>query len=408
MTAVDPDAAVPSPEAYSPVAPAVLEDPFPSYDELRAACPVHHDPAMGMFSLSRHKDVIDVLRDPVLWSNRHGPGVGFSDQSLGDMQHDDPPEHQHRRNLARSWFLPSAVKRLEPELRRLAESLLESLAPRRAADLYEQYALPMPVTSFCSLVGVDLRDREQFLQWADDLTTGMAYPERSVDARKGMSAFTLSEVRRRRELAAAGDPLPPGLLSHLATAEWGDDGSPMPDAEVVGMVNQLLIAGHETTTSLITNCVWRLLEARSERWERVVADPRLVPVAIEESLRHDPPVLGLCRTNNQAVSIHGTSIAPDSKVMLLFASANRDESVFGRPAEFRLDRSPDEAARHLSFGWGIHHCLGSRLARLTARVAIETLVARVPDLRLAGTTERVPSPFLWGRKRLPVEWVTTD
>ncbi|HET9078452.1 MAG TPA: cytochrome P450 [Acidimicrobiales bacterium] len=390
--------------AYSPVAPEVVADPFPAYVGLRGGCPVHHDPGLDLYSLSRHADVVDVLRSPAKWSNRHGPGVGFSDQSLGDMQHDDPPEHQKRRNLARDWFLPSAVRRLEPDLRDLAGSLLDALGPRGSADLYEEYALPMPVTSFCSLLGVDLVDREQFLRWADDLTTGMAYPERSVEARRGMSAFTRQEVRRRRQAAAAGRALPPGLLSHLATAPWGDDGSPMPDAEVVGMVNQLLVAGHETTTSLITNCVWRLLEHPADRWERVVADPGLIPAAIEESLRHDPPVLGLCRTSNGTVDIEGVRIAPESKVMVLFASANRDGSVFTRPDEFVLDRDPGEATRHLSFGWGIHHCLGSRLARLTARVAIETLARRVPDLRLAGPTERVPSPFLWGRKRLPVEW----
>jgi cytochrome P450 len=262
----------------------------------------------------------------------------------------------------------------------------------------------MPVTSFCSLVGVEFDDRARFLAWADDMTAGMAYPERAVEARREMSAFTRAEVRRRRQAAAEGRPLPEGLLSHLATAAWEEDGSPMSDEEVVGMVNQLLVAGHETSTSLITNCVWRLLEQREERWERVVADPSLIPVAIEESLRHDPPVLGLCRTNNEPVEIHGTALERDSKVMALFASANRDGAVFSDPDAFSLDRDPNEVQRHLSFGWGIHHCLGSRLARLTGRVALETLVERLPDLRLAGATERVPSPFLWGRKRLPVEW----
>jgi cytochrome P450 len=359
---------------------------------------------MGLYSLSRHEDVLGVLRDPSSWSNRHGPGIGFSDQSLGDMQHDDPPEHQKRRNLARDWFLPSAVRRLEPDLRSLAGSLLDELVPRGRADLYSEYALPMPVTSFCSLLGLTVGDRAQFVRWADDLTTGMAYPEKSVDARRAMSAFTGAEVRRRRERAAQGEDLPDGLLSHLAIAPWGDDGRPMPVPEVVAMVNQLLVAGHETTTSLITNCVWRLLEVRSDRWDRVVAQPTLIPAVIEESLRHDPPVLGLCRTNNQPLVLDSHSVPAGSKVMVLFASANRDESVFSCPDEFRLDRDGVEVTRHLSFGWGIHHCLGSRLARLTARVALETLAERIPDLRLDGATERVPSPFLWGRKRLPVAW----
>jgi cytochrome P450 len=391
---------------YSPVAEPVVDDPFPSYAALRAACPVHRgdEMAVPLYSVSRYDDVVSALREPTLWSNRHGPGIGFSDQSRGDMQHDDEPEHQRRRHLALPWFLPSAVKRLEQELRTLAETLADGLAGAGRADLYTDFALPLPVTSFCSVLGLTVDDRDQFVEWADALTLGMAYPERSEQGRREMSKFTAAEVGRRRQLAVDGRPLPDGLLSHLATAAWDDDGAPMPVVEVVGMVNQLLVAGHETSTSLITNCVWRLLEEREDRWERIVADPTLVPVAIEESLRFDPPVLGLCRTNAVATEVQGVDVPSDSKVMLLFASANRDGEVFDDAGSFRLDRSPSEACRHLAFGWGIHHCLGSRLARLTGRVAVETLASRLPSLRLDGPSERVPSPFLWGRKRLPVAW----
>lgn len=389
---------------YTPVAEDVLTDPFPAYAALREQCPVHHEEDIGLYSVSRHEDIVEVLKRPVMWSNRHGPGIGFSDQSLGDMQHDDPPEHQKRRNLARDWFVPSAVKRMEPDLRQIAGELLNSIFPRGEADLYADYALPLPVTSFCSLLGITLDDRDSFIHWADQLTLGMAYPERAVQARRDMRAFTLGELGRRRVMAGAGEDLPPGLLSHLAVAPWADDGAPMLDEEIVGMVNQLLVAGHETTTSLITNCVWRLLEDRSDRWDRIVAEPALIAAALEESLRHDPPVLGLCRTNNEDTSIGSVPVPAGSKVMVLFASANRDPSVFSEPDIFRLDRDAGETARHLSFGWGIHHCLGSRLARLTAGVAVELLATRISSLRLVGPTERVPSPFLWGRKHLPVAW----
>ena len=174
--------------------------------------------------------------------------------------------------------------------------------------------------------------------------------------------------------------------------------------EVVGMVNQLLIAGHETTTSLITNCVWRLLEDRPNRWERVVADPSLIRTTVEESLRFDPPVLGLCRTNNEEVTLHGVTLPVDSKLMVLYASANRDEATFDEPDAFRVDRPLGESMRHFSFSWGIHHCLGAHLARLTGRVALEVLTQRLPELRLDGAPTRIPSPFLWGRKTLPVAW----
>jgi cytochrome P450 len=177
----------------------------------------------------------------------------------------------------------------------------------------------------------------------------------------------------------------------------------MPDDQLAAMVLQLMVAGHETTTSLITNLVWRLLEERS-RWEAIVANPALAETAVEESLRYDPPVLGLCRTNKKPVTLGGYELEPNTKVMLLYASANRDPAAFRDPDEFRIDRDLQELAHHYSFGWGTHHCLGARLARQTARIGLEVLVERLPDLRLAGPTERIAPAFLWGRRKLPVAW----
>jgi cytochrome P450 len=392
---------------YSPIDPAVLTDPAPAYAELRARCPVHRGDVDGreLYTLARRDDVAAALRDHETWSNLQGPGLHRDVGTPGDMQHDDPPEHDRRREFARRWFVPPAVAALEAPLRALAASLATELAGRVAehgqADLYADYALPLPVTSFCALMGLEIADKERFVHWADELTEGMTYPDRAVQARRELRAFTAAEVARRRALAASGEPLPAGLLSHLATSPY-DGGEPMPAAEVVEMVNQLLVAGHETTTSLITNCVWRLLEDRDQRWERVVAESRLVLHAVEESLRFDPPVLGLCRTNNRPVTLHGVSIPADAKVMMLYASANRDATAFDRPDEFVVDRPISESMHHLSFSWGVHHCLGAHLARLTGRVAVGTLVERVPALRLAGEPTRVPAPFLWGRKTLPV------
>ena len=196
----------------------------------------------------------------------------------------------------------------------------------------------------------------------------MAYPERGREARQELSAFTTTEVERRRDLADAGrrEDLPEGLLTHLAVDAYSDDGERMPLRELVNMVNQLLIAGHETTTSLITNCVWRLLEDRPARWCRLLAEPDLVVNAVEESLRFDAPVLGLCRTSDLDTGIDGVDIPAGSKLMVLYVSANRDPSRFpDRPDEFVLDRPVLETRRHYSFSWGIHHCLGAHLARLT-------------------------------------------
>jgi cytochrome P450 len=390
---------------YSPIAPWVMEDPAAAHAQLRNECPVHRTDELGrpLYSIARAADVHSVLVAPMLWSNAKGPGIADSSSGAGDMQHDDPPEHTRRRTFARDWFLPPVIARLEGSIRQMTVGLIEEMAPRGHAELYNDLALPLPVTSFCEIMGIDIAEREQFLEWSDQLVVAMAFPDRGAAARRALNAFTEAEVRRRRDLADADQPVPDGLLSHLAVDTYRDD-ERMPMHELVNMVNQLLIAGHETTTSLITNCVWRLLQEPDQRWQRIVDDQTLVANAVEESLRFDPPVLGLCRTNNEDATLSGVDIAADSKVMMLYASANRDPERFDRPDEFVVDRPLLEARRHYSFSWGIHHCLGAPLARLTARVAIEELSSRLPEIRLAGTTTRVDSPFLWGRKTLPVAW----
>jgi cytochrome P450 len=389
---------------YSPTAPHVLEDPASAYADLRSRCPVHlhHGLEHPLYTLARTSDIVGVLSDADTWSNRQGPGITKS-ISVGDVQRDDPPEHTHRRQFLRDPFLPSALATTATSIRTLAEQLLTELAPAGRCELHDPYALALPVASFCALLGVDIADRGQFSRWADEMVAGMTYPERGVEGRRGINAFSRAQIEQRRAMAEAGEPLPDGFLSYLATAPYGNDGSVMDLKEATNTVSQFLVAGHETTTSLITNLMWRLLEIPS-RWASVVADPTLVDAAVEESLRFDPPVLGLCRTNNVAVTLSGVDIPEDSKVMVLYAAPNRDPELFTDPENFRLDRPMSEARRHLSFSWGIHYCLGAGLARLTARIAVQTLAQHLPSIRLAGPTERVEAPFLWGRRTLPVAW----
>ena len=169
------------------------------------------------------------------------------------------------------------------------------------------------------------------------------------------------------------------------------------------MLVQLLVGGNETTTSLITNLVWRLLQNR-ELWQALVDDPTLVDVAIEESLRFDPPVLGMYRTTTCPVSMSGTVIPADEKVMLLYASANRDPKVWDDPDTFRLDRDLNQLRRHMSFGFGLHVCPGAALARTETRIAVNKLIASVPTLQLDGEPERIETFLLWGKRTMPVRW----
>lgn len=392
--------------SYSLTAPHVLADPADAYRELREKCPVHFEQTSdySLFTVAALDDVMEVLLHPDQWSNAKGPGVKKS-ASVGDVQHDDPPIHTHRRRFLRDPFLPSAVNRTASQIRATAESLADDLLASGVGrcELNHDFALALPVASFCALLGVDIDDRDQFSRWADDMVAGMAYQDSGREGRTGIGRFARQQIEARRELHKRGEELPDGFLSYVATAPYSEAGELMPIEEAVNTVSQFLVAGHETTTSLITNLMWRVLDSPS-LWRQLVDDPSLIDVAIEESLRFDPPVLGLCRTSNAPATVGGVDIPEDSKVMVLYASANRDPQLFPSPDEFRLDRSLTDTKKHLSFSWGIHYCLGAGLARLTGRIAIETLVSRFPSMRLDGPTKRLDAPFLWGRKVLPVAW----
>lgn len=276
--------------------------------------------------------------------------------------------------------------------------------------MHDEYALPLPIITFLHMLGVDEEDRVRIKAWADQAVLGLADPYAVGRSASEVHQYVAAMVTERRRLAdeagtpgeeAVGTSVPAGLLSKFSLRLF--NGQRLPVEQVCNMINQLMVAGHETTTSLVTNMVWRLLGER-QLWEQVVADPALAEVAVEESLRFDPPVLGLCRTNTTPTSLGHAELPVDTKVMVLYASANRDDALFADPAAFRLDRDLMDVARHYSFGWGTHHCLGAKLARQTARVALEVLVERLPGLTLAGDTERIAPALLWGRHRLPVAW----
>jgi cytochrome P450 len=250
------------------------------------------------------------------------------------------------------------------------------------------------VVIISEMLGVPSQDIQRFKLWSDASVEAMGAedPTPWMGELEALGRYILEQVRSRRASASPPDD----LITRLVVAEH--DGTRLEDEAILGMVNQLLVGGNETTTSLITNVVWRLLEDRS-LWERIVAEPALIDRAVEESLRYDPPVLALFRTTTREVTVRGVTIPKGAKVMLHYAAGNRDPAVFDEPDRFSLDRPP---RRHLSFATGVHVCIGAEMARLEARTALGALAARFPDLALAGRGERIKPFFLWGRRRLPV------
>ena len=392
-----------------------LADPFPAYARLRAECPVHHHASFTppFFTVTRHADVVEVLRDVETWSMKYGPSPQYT---RGSGLVSDPPEHTEFRRLFVRGFTPRTVGGLEEELEQIASDLLDRMAPLGRADFHAAFAYPFPMTVIARLLGIPEVDLALFAEMSDDLTRtyNLPDPHASGPARARLDAYFKAEIERRRALLAAADitepdeehlgtVVPNDMISGFVVAEY--QGRRLTDHEMQWVLLLLMLGGNETSTALLTNVLWRLLEDRT-RWEALRADPTLVDVAIEESLRHDPPVLGLFRTATHGVELHDVTVPAKAKMMVCYASANRDAAQWDDPAAFRRDRAPEDVRKHLSFGFGHHFCPGAALARMEGRIALRLLLDRFPDLRLDGAPTRIEAFNLWGRATLPLAWAT--
>jgi len=399
---------------YDPFSPEVLANPWPAYARLRRDCPVHYTADFNppFFTLSRTEDIRAALTDPDRFSIRWGQSPQFSRRA---GLTNDPPEHGPYRAVFNRAFTPRVVARLEAGMEALGNRLLDEMLPLGKADFQEAYASPFPTTIIAELLGIPAAEHRLFRRMSDDLTATYNEPDPAVSSppRAVFDRYFQRVIdERRRQLSDAGvaEPgpehvgslLPDDLISRFVVAEV--DGRRFSDRDLQSTLLLLLLGGNETSAGLLTNLLWRLLE-KPERWEAVKAEPSLVDAVVEESLRHDSPVLGLFRVTPRKLQMHGVTLPEKSKVMLLYAAVNHDPDVFDDPDEFRLDRDPEETQRRvMTFGFGHHYCPGAALARLEARTSLRLLIERAPRLRLAGEPTRIVPFNLWGRATLPLAW----
>ncbi|MEM7094532.1 MAG: cytochrome P450 [Actinomycetota bacterium] len=383
---------------YNPFSAEVLRDPFPALAELRTECPVHRfdgfDPPF--LTVTRLDDVTSILRDNDTWTARYGQSPLHK---VSGCLFTDPPEHTMYRKLVQQGFTPRVVASMEDEITALADELVTAMIEDGGpADLHDAVACPLPVLVIAKILGVPTDRIVEFKEWSDRRVEGMASsdPRAGAEALAAMQQLFLEEIDKRRTSPGRDD-----MIDGLVHAEV--DGRRLNDDELLVILEQLLVGGNETTTSLITNLFWRLLDDRA-LWEQLAADRSSDAVAIEESLRFDPPVLGLFRTAAQETELHDVAIPDRTKVMTSYAAANRDPGHFEQPDVFRLDRDPAELRKHLSFGLGHHFCPGAHLSRLEARIVLRQLADRLPTLRLDGDPERISPFLLWGRRTLPIDW----
>lgn len=369
-------------------------DPFPWYARMRRESPVHRDPAGGPWQVFRYADVQRVLSDHAAFSSRMGGG---REHAIGaSLIAQDPPLHTRMRALVNQAFTPRAVARLQPRIAAIAADLLDRVADRGEMDLVADLAYPLPATVIAELLGIPAADQDRFKVWSDAVVAGgqaaggLGYGE----AQRQMAEYFFAILERRRR--------EPGedLLSALLAAEV--DGRRLEPMEMLGFCVLLLVAGHETTTNLISNAALCFSE-HPEVPERLRAEPAALPAVIEEVLRYRSPVQVMFRTVVGEVRLGDRVLRAGDRVAAWIGSANRDEEQFPDAARFDPARSPN---RHLAFGHGVHFCLGAPLARLEAAEALGALLRRCRDVRLAPGTvlQPVVSTVVFGPRQLPLRF----
>jgi cytochrome P450 len=351
---------------------------------------------------TRYQDVRTVLGDPrfsrAAALERDEPR-SRPEPSSGGILSMDPPEHTRLRKLVAKAFTMRRVEALRPRVQQIADELLDRMLEHGPpADLVEDFALPLPVTVICELLGVPYEDRNDFRRWSDAaLSTTALSREKVQEYLDNLHRYMAGLVAQRR--ARPTDD----LLGALVRAR--DEEDRLSEDELVRLGVGLLIAGHETTASQIPNFVYVLL-TRPNEWQRLRAEPELVPRAVEELLRYIPlgAAAGFPRYATEDLELGGVLVRAGEPVLAVVASANRDESVFADADTLDLARKENP---HVGFGHGVHHCLGAPLARMELQVALGSLLRRMPELRLAA-----PEPELrWktgmlvrGLESFPVTW----
>ena len=386
---------------FDPFDPTIVVDPYPYYRRMREQDPIHWNDQIPAWFLTRHRDVVELLRDDRFSADRtrsarFTPPKPDPRRAGTSMQVLDPPEHTRLRGLVSKAFTPRMVERLKPRIEEITADLIDRLDGSGVVDLVSGLAYPLPVIVIAEMLGVPTKDRKTFQNWSRTLVRGLD-PQLTEDERKAMFGARdalkgyLRKILDQRRREPQED-----LFSGLVAAE--EQGDFLSEQELVSLCSLLLVAGHETTVNLLGSGTLALIE-NPDQLERLRSDPTLVSKAVEELLRYTSPVQWTDRLAAEDMEIEGRRILAMQSVIGILGAANRDPEVFSDPDRLDLGRDPNP---HLAFGRGIHFCLGAPLARLEAQIALSMLLDRFPDLRLAGEPELRPTRVLRGLKRLPV------
>ena len=383
---------------------ATHAEPDAAFAALRQQCPVHHNGERDFYTVASSASVASILRDAPNWSSRFRNGLAYHSSPSPMLLDADPPTHTWQRRLLQKAWTPRLIALLEPRVREIVERQMDGLGNEAWCDFHEVIATTVPVMVISDFIGVPPGDRDRFRAWSDArvaATAGMPGHEESYrSASEAIDGYFADHVARRRKELGRGIA-PDDFTTMIVTTD--DAGRLLTDDEVRQVLSLMLLGGIETTTMHLSNLAHRLATEPGLA-AQLRAEPDLVPVAVEESMRIDSPTLGLFRTPNADTCVDGVRIPEDAKTMVLFAAVNRDPEIWPDPDAFRLDRSPAELHRHFGFGHGPHRCIGAPLARLEGKVVLDLMVRRWRGLRYLEPPTRTSTMIFRGFTRQILGW----
>ncbi len=398
---------------FNPMQAQLRSDPFPIYRSLRENAPIHRSYLVDGWVLSRYADVEAVLTDrgfgcderkltryPKMEARTRRAGIASSyENGLSTMLREDEPNHTRLRSLASNAFTPRAVGRMRPQIEGMLEVAFKRIPKSGCFDLVSRFAAPFPVMVIAGILGVPASDWDRFYAWSEKIVMSIGDGDRDQRDVAERARIELGQYLRGVANERRSDPRG-DVISSLVHA--ADEGDRLSTDELIAITTLLLVAGNETTTKLIGNSILALLE-HPEELERLREEPERIPSAVEELLRFDGPVQLTSRVVLEDRKFRGHDFRRGQQILLLLAAANRDPAQFEDPDRLDVTR---EDCRHLAFSKGAHFCLGAKLARLEASLALEALVTRLPGLRLASGSASVTwgtNTILRGPQRLQLE-----
>jgi cytochrome P450 len=409
---------------FNPFDPSTQQCPFPHYAQMREEAPVHPVPGLGVHLVTKHDLVMQVLRDPQTYSSMFG-GAGMPLSSadrekfaevmaagyprVPTMLTADQPDHTRYRRLVARAFHPKVIAEMEPIIRQITVELIESWIDKGRIEFVKEFGVPLPVRVIAKALNVPDDRLADFKRWSDDSIAGIGTNitlEQRLQAEYGVNEFQhyFAEQIELRRTHPQDD-----ILTNLLNASIDDDDPEVTDKrqldmpEMLSIIQQLLVAGNETTTKSLTEMV-RLLAENPEEWAALKADPSRAEKVFEETLRLSTPTQGMWRILTKDAELGGVQLTKGQRIIIVFASANRDEALYDNPDEF--DPMRDHLRDNLAFGKGIHFCLGANLSRLEGKVAAEELSKRIDTITLSESNkyQYFPSFMLRGLTDLDIEF----